>query len=358
MGLTAAGARGNTLTQMNKVLHLTDPTAIHAGVSTITHQLTDTQGGKKPYQLSIANALWEDQTNPFKPEFLALAHQYYDLSALTTLSFKADPEAARALINQWVDDKTQAKIKDLLPPKSITAQTGLVLTNAIYFKGDWVTPFDLVPAGRGGRGPNTTFYVTPAKTVQPAYMGMTTDYPYFENKDLQAVSLPYKTAPGNDSQRVSMVIILPKQRDGLAALEKTLTPENLAKWTAALAPMRISVTLPKFTITCPTKLTDTLQKMGMVDAFKQDGQAHLEGISTPPPGMYLFISDVFHKAFIKVDEKGTEAAAATAVVGAIAGGRPRPVPIFRADHPFFFFIRYEPTNSILFMGHIVDPTAK
>ncbi len=355
MGLTAAGARGNTLVQMNKVLHLSDLEAIHAGVSKITHQLTDMQGGKKPYQLSIANALWEDQTNPFKPDFLALSQKYYDLSGLTTLSFKDNPEAARALINKWVEDKTQTRIQELLPPRSITADTGLVLTNAIYFKGEWVTPFDPIPAGRGR--PTPVFYVTATKTVQPTNMQITSEYPYFENTDLQAVSLPYKAVPGvGNAQQVSMVIVLPKKRDGLAALEKTITPEALAQWTTALAATRIAVTLPKFTITCPTKLTDTFKTMGMADAFSEL-TAHLEGISTPPPGKVLFISDVFHKAFIKVDEKGTEAAAATAVVGGLGGGMPRPVPIFRADHPFFFFIRYEPTNSILFMGHLVDPSA-
>lgn len=355
MGLTAAGASGNTLSQMNRVFHLSNSQAVHASLSQITHQLTDDQDGEKAYQLFIANGLWEDQTNPFKPEFLALAQKYYDLAGLTTLNFKANPDAARALINQWVEYKTHTKINDLLPTNSITKETGLVLTDAIYFKGQWAAPFNPVQTGRNR--PGQPFYVTSGKSVQPAFMRVRSEFPYFENDEIQAISLPYKTIQErseNGAPDVSMVIILPKKRDGVAALEKKITPESLARWTSGLVNAEIAVTLPKFEIICPTKLTGTLQRMGMEDAFSPE-RARLDGISTPPPGYKLFISDVFHKAFINVDENGTEAAAATAVNGGLASGMPRPARIFLADHPFFFFIRHGPTNSILFMGHLAVP---
>jgi serpin B len=353
LGLTADGARGKTLAEMDKVLHIDNTDALHTGIASIAHQLAGAKDANRPYQLSIANALWQATDCPFKPDFRTLAEKFYDTVGVTTLDFRANPEAARAVINKWVEDKTQTKIKDILPPRSIDGSTALVLANAIYFKGTWQTQFTV--AGLRGRGgtTNQAFHVTPDKDVQTPMMVNGGQFQYFEDDDVQVVSLPYKA--GADRQVVSMLVVLPKNSDGLAAVEKGLSPEGIGAWIAGLNRRTTRVWLPRFTITAASDLTKVLPEMGMVEAFDKNN-AHLEALGTPPIGMNLYISHVFHKAFVDVNEEGTEAAAATVVVAGAGGGAPQNVAMFRADHPFLFFIRFEPTNSILFMGHVVEPS--
>jgi serpin B len=351
LGLTAAGARGSTADQMKKTLHISNTDAINVGLEQLAGELSDTQDGRRPYQLSVANALWDSDLYPMTPSFTATAAKYYGTSGVYPVNFRADPEAARARINKWVEDKTQAKIQNLLPDGSVKKDTALVLTNAIYFKAAWQTPF---AAGLTRAQP---FHVSPQQDAQVSLMSKGGNWMYFENDDLQAVSLPYQSVadPTGTAKSTSMLIILPKKADGLADLEQKITPENLKQWRAGMALNMGLVLLPKFTITSFAKLNDTLTSMGMTNAFDPVA-ADFNDLAIEPPGENLYIGAVYHKAFVDVDETGTEAAAATAVLGRGGGGRPIYEFTFRADHPFFFAIQYDPTGSILFMGHVIEPS--
>ncbi len=350
LGLATDGARGATATQMRTLLHISDLDTINAGIASISHQLGDTQDGRRPYQLYTANAIWGSAKYPVVPAFKDLSRKFFDTDGIRLLNFSGDPEGSRATINGWVEDQTKTKIKDLLPSGSITPLTAVVLTNAIYFKGAWWSRFE----------PRSTtaqpFHVSPEKDVPVAMMRNSGSWQYFEDDDVQAVRLPYKWAIGGSPQTVSMLIVLPKKADGLATIEQSLTPAKFNEWIHGLQRRSGSVLLPKFRIAGATlNLTRTLPTMGMVDAFNQR-TADFSALVTSPSDANVFITGVFHKAFIDVDEEGTEAAAATAV--AMGGSAaPQDVFIFRADHPFFFAIRYEPTNSILFMGRVTEPSA-
>ncbi len=289
-------------------------------------------------QISVANSLWPQKGYPFLPEYVGLLKQYYGTSA-TPLDYAGATEAARKTINDWVEQKTNRKITDLIKPGLLDSLTSLVLANAIYFKGNWASQFD----------PRWTeewpFHVAADKDVKSQLMTHKGKYAYAETPDLQVLELPYA---GDD---LSMIVLLPRKMAGVGALESELTAAKLAKWTKTLRERKVVVSLPKFKLTCEFSLKQTLAAMGMTDVFS--GKADFSGMDG---SRSLFISAVEHKAFVDVNEEGTEAAAVTGVVVS-RGMDDERVPVFRADHPFVFLIRDKRTGSILFLGRVANPAA-
>ncbi|MBE3069917.1 MAG: serpin family protein [Planctomycetes bacterium] len=343
LAMTWAGARGETAAEMAAALELppgwqTAPDEAHAAFDAFSGRL-NAEG--KPYAMAVANSLWGQKGYEFVPEFLGLLARHYG-AGLEQVDFAKDTEGARKTINAWVEKKTKDRIKDLIPPGTLQALTRLVLVNAIYFKGTWESPFKK----RATRAAD--FFAGAGRTVRAPTMRQTEHVRYAEAPDAQAVELPYK---GGD---LAMVILLPKEKGGLAALEKGLTAETLATRLEALEMENVAVSLPRFTMTWSSGLAKVLVPMGMARAF--DGQkADFTGINAGKEPFW--IAEVIHKAFVEVNEEGTEAAAATAVV-ALGGAAPAKPIEFRADHPFLFLIRDSASGTILFMGRVVDPTAK
>jgi len=334
LAMTYAGARGETAEQMAKVLHFTlGQEQLHPGFGAL---IADLQSDEmtRPYQLHIANALWGQEGLPFVESFLRTTKQDYR-AGLRELDFIRDPADARLRINHWVEEQTKDKIRDLLKPNDITVLTRLVLTNAIYFKAAWKTQF---PKEQTREAP---FHLSPTETVSvPMMHSEEQRFNYFKGDDFQWLELPYT------GDRLAMVILLPRKKGGLAELEKTLTASRIQQGIAKLKPELVHVALPRFKMTTNFRLADTLRKLGMVAPFSD---ADFSGITS---GARLRISNVVHKAFIEVDEVGTEAAAATAVIIQLLNTNDL---VFRADHPFLFIIRDSRTNSILFLGRVSDP---
>ncbi len=338
LAMTCAGARGETAGQMARVLQLPQiPAAgLHAAFGTLRDRINSVPGGS--VRLTVANALWPQKGYPFLKDYLSLLKKDYG-AAVVPLDFRTAPAAAARTINQWVVEQTQGRIANLVSPDSLDAQTRLLLVNAIYFLGDWASPFKAMSTS------SDTFHGPDNREINCRMMNQTATFAYAETPELQVAELPYK---GND---VSMVILLPRATDGIGALEGGLSPEKLARWISSLREQRIDVELPRFTQTGTLSLADLLKRMGMDLAFGP--QADFSGMDGHTAS--LRISAVLHKAYVRVDEKGTEAAAATAVVMTLAAIMESPCPVFRADHPFLFLIRQKSTGSILFMGRVVEP---
>jgi len=338
LAMTYAGARGDTARQMANVLQFpAQQEQLHEVFAELGTELNSIQKNGK-VQIDVANSLWPQEKYPFLPGYIGLLKQYYSVS-VTPLDYAKASEPARKTINDWVEDKTNHKIVDLIKPGMLDSLTRLVLANAVYFKGSWASQFD------PGVTRNHFFHLASGPATTAKFMNREGDYPYSETPDLQALELPYIGG------RLSMVVLLPRAADGLAALERELTEAKLQQWTGALLPRKVLVLLPKFKLTREFSLRKTLTAMGMTDAFNplkadfsgMDGQTN-----------WLYISDVVHKAFVDVNEEGTEAAAATAVISVLGV---EPVGLeFDADHPFLFLIRDNHTGSILFIGRVMDPT--
>jgi serpin B len=333
LAMTYAGARGSTESQMAQVLHfLLGQDQLHPAFARLAANLRDVEKHGR-VQLSIANSLWPQKGFALLDEFLALTKRYYGVQ-ITAVDYGRTEEARRG-INAWVEEKTENKIEELLTPELLGPFTVLVLVNAIYFKGDWACQFD------ERLSHEAPFSVAPNEQIQVMMMTQKHEFRYAEAADMQVLELPYA---GED---LSMFVLLPGGVGGLADIEDQLTVENLERWTKYLWETEVRLFLPRFEVTLPIRLSDTLQSMGMPDAFSST--ANFSGMAEGQ----LFISEVVHKAFVEVNEEGTEAAAATAVM--MDRGLPPPVPTFRADHPFLFLIRENATRSILFMGRVVDP---
>ena len=252
----------------------------------------------------------------------------------------AQAEAASRTINQWVESQTNGKIKDLIPPGSLNALTRLVLTNAVYFKGDWVQPF------QKRNTQEEDFTVSAQEKVKVPLMHQQTKMGYVGEKTFQVLELPYA------GRELSMVVLLPKKADGLPQLEKAITVDKLSSLMSKLNVREVNAYLPKFKLETSFGLNPTLEAMGMKRAFSRE--ADFSGISSAEA---LYISAVLHKAYVDVNEEGTEAAAATGVLmKGHAARRPQPVPVFRADHPFLFLIRDTREGSVLFMGRLTNPS--
>ena len=339
------GARGGTAVQMARVLRFEgSPEAVMQASGRMAASLQDPS---RPIVFRIANRLFGEKTAEFEPAYLEATKAAFG-AALEPVDFKKTAEKARLLINGWVEEKTEKRIKDLIPSGGVSRETRLVLVNAIYFLGDWAEPF----AQEATRPAPFTVSASVKKDVPT--MHEVESFRFAAKDGLKAVELPYQGG------QMSMLLVLPDAVDGLAPLESSLTAERVDGIVASLAATRVHVSLPKFEIDPPGALglAGALAKLGMEDAFSP-AMADFTAIANPPdPRDRLFLSEVFHKAFVKVDEKGTEAAAATAAVMARAGAVMAPPAEFKADHPFLFFIRDNASGMILFMGRVADPSVK
>jgi len=379
LAMTYGGARGKTLREMANVLRLPVVDELRSGftdrlgrhvtrihpVYIPSRRLAAAFGALEKalkadpktagYELRVANRLWGRKGHAWEPAFLDLTRKHYG-AGLQELDFRNDPEGARKIINAWVEKQTKDKIKELLKRGIINPDVALVLTNAIYFKGDWACQFDKkktkdAPFGVVGPRAMTRLPRVPLMYQKGDFRYALGRYEGVDGGSVQVLELPYK------GKRLSMVVLLPNkvrgQLDGsLADLEKALSPATLKAWLARLRKQEVHVYLPRFKMTCEFKLKKILQAMGMKDAFVPR-IADFTGMRKTAKSEGLHISAVVHKAFVDVNEEGTEAAAATAVVMEDVGYHPPTV--FRADRPFLFLIRHVKTGSILFLGRVVNP---
>jgi serpin B len=355
LAMTYAGARNQTEAQMAKALHFPtrqlgsepneNPTSaivwtrerFSSAFGKVVKDL-NARGKQGKYELHIANALWGQRGYGFLKEFLNLVERYYG-GCLNEVDFIGATERTRQTINGWVEEKTNNKIKELIARGVLDSMTRLVLTNAIYFKGNWARQF------KKERTKDAPFTLLDGSKINVPMMNQTADFNYIETESFQGLELPYI------DNELSMVILLPKKVDGIGELEKTLTQENLHKWLVTLRKREVIVSVPKFKETSEFTLADVLKAMGMRDAFTPDA-ADFSGINGRKD---LFISAVIHKAYVDVNEEGTEAAAATGVVMKLTSVGPGQTPVFRADHPFVFVIRDNRSGSILFLGRVLNP---
>jgi len=343
LAMAYAGARGQTAGQMAAVLHLppggNSVNKDFGDFLRILNSPTNEAGNPRGYQLSVANALWGQNDYHFLPTFLSLLKSDYG-AGLQEVDFKHDTEGARAEINSWVAKKTMDKIQNLIGPGALTPSTRLVLTNAIYFKGTWQDPFDKQFTH------DDIFHLSAGAQTMAPMMRTTGNYSYTDSPDYQALCLPYA---GGD---LAMVILLPRAVDGLPQLEKALTAKALANVLGGMDDQEVHISIPKFKMTAEFELAPVLESMGMRDAF---------GTGSDFSGMTgnkdLSISAVIHKAYVEVNEQGTEAAAATGIAMTTAMARPMQPEEFHADHPFLFLIRDQRSGAILFIGRVADPTA-
>ncbi len=339
LAMTYVGARGETASEMASVLRFpADREKLYPAHARLLARL-DPGEERHPtptHKLTIANHLWGQSGIDWLPAFQQTCRDYYR-SDLSLLDFVADPEAARLTINDWAADRTEQRIQNLLLPGDITGDTPLVLTNTIHFLGEWQRAFP-VEATRPA-----PFHISPTKSVEVPMMFQRARFACAELPEVEVLELPYR------GRELALVIVLPRQPDGLAALNEKIDLALLNTWLDALREQELPVVLPRFELTHRCELKDALKKMGMVSAFTPG--ADFTGMAAGRDGRSLWVEKVVHQAFLAVDEKGTEAAAATAVV--LKRGRPP----FRADHPFLFLIRDLRHGSILFMGCLVDPRA-
>jgi serpin B len=338
-----SGARGATAAEMGRVLHLDGPPdSVLPAARGLLEGLESAGGGNT---LRVANRLYAERSYTFERVYL---DRMAALGAPTErVDFRGAFDAVRGVINAWVSQQTADKIKDLLPSGALTTDTRLVLVNAIYLLASWEHPF-----GAGATRP-APFHVGGTTARDVPTMHRVETFGYAELPGLKVLDLPYAGGA------LVMTVLLPAERAGLTELEGRIDATQLAGWTRALQPERVSVALPKFKVdpARPLALSQELKRLGMPLAFDRR-RADFTGIAAPPdPDDRLVVSEVFHKAFVNVDEKGTEAAAATAVVMPRAAGmRMQPDPkTFVADHPFLFLIRDTRSGLVLFLGRVVDP---
>jgi serpin B len=351
LSMTVVGAEGDTFKEMAKGLHLQDLGSGNQDVTLTLRNLVleayakqrklfsePLQGG---LELHLANGLWVKANYPLNPQFTKAITDDFK-GTLEPVDFSNEP-AARKKINGWVSDQTKDKIRDLIGPNAITPATRLVLANAIYFKAAWETQFNK------GASRKEKFHISLDKDVEAEMMKQTHSFDLAELEGFKLLVMPYK---GGDA---SMVVLLPDKVGGLADLERSLSAEKLASWLEKSKPERVALSFPKFKNTSAINLNDTLIALGMKKAFLVD-EADFTGIAKVP-GAPLYIGLVIHKAFVDVNEEGTEAAASTAVEirAGSAMRQAEPFP-FVADHPFIYIIRSNRTGAILFMGRLTDPT--
>ncbi len=331
LAMTYAGARGHTEKQMALALRSgLQQAAFHPAFSSLLDKMEG--HGSRGHELFIANALWGQKGQQFDKAFLSLTRRYYR-GGFREADFASDTQGSRKAINLWVRQNTGGNIKEVLDEGDIDSNTRLVLTNAVYFKGEWASNFKVKETRP------SPFHISPGKDVNAQMMSQTGSFPYIEVKGLQIIELPYE---GGD---FSMVVLLPVSKDGLLGLEAYISPARLKDWFSKLNREEVEVALPKFKFETRYYLRDSLKEMGMPDAF--GARADFSGIDGKKD---LFLAAVVHQALIRVDEEGTEAAAAT--FSTLSYG----IPItFKADHPFMFLILHKPTGSILFLGRVTNP---
>ena len=352
LAMTYAGARETTAEQMAEALRLPTSAKVLADMKAPGEPMTQEEfaeafgeiakdlrgrGGQEKYELRVANALWGQKDYAFLHSFIEQVEAAY-AGKLEDVDFVTAAEKARQTINAWVEKQTNGKIKDLISQGVLDAMTRLVLTNAIYFKGNWATQF------KEARTREAPFTLADGGTVQTPMMNQRESFGYAETDTLQVLEMPYV------GKELSMVILLPKKMSGLGALERQLSAEHLAQWLDPLAQREVVVSIPKFKMTDKFSLGPVLASMGMPLAFSRE--ADFSGMTG---GRDLYISSVIHQAYVDVNEEGTEAAAATAVTMRLTSIGPDRTPIFRADHPFIFMIRDTVSGGILFLGRVMNP---
>lgn len=344
LSMTLAGARESTEASMRTSLDLDSIPAdrLHIVSQALMRSINCREDAA--YELVTANSIWVREGYSLRPAFVDLLKNDYG-SEVKTLDFLRATEASRLAINNWVEDKTNDKIKDLIPEGAITGNTHLVLTNAIYYKGAWMYPFPEQLTS------NLAFWASGTDSVSVPTMKQTRTLPFVETAELRAVALPLLAKDGEPQAAQELLILLPKDRNGLAALEDSIDATKMRAIVDGMREEMVQVQLPKFKFASSFSLKEALSSLGMGEAFDA-GSANFSGMS-PDDERELYISDAFHKGFIDVNEKGIEAAAATAI---IMGRTSAPQPVsFVADHPFLFAILDKETKTILFLGRLVDP---
>jgi len=339
LAMTYAGAKGDTAQQMADALNFTLPQEqLHPAFNALDLALAG-QSDNENFKFNIANSLWGQSGFNFNSEFLDVLALNYG-AGMRLLNFQENPEAARITINDWVSEQTNNKIENLIPPGDIDTLTRLVLTNAIYFKASWEHTFseDLTE--------DNTFTLLNGTQVTVPMMSWSEGETirYAEGDGYQAVELPY------NGTSMSMLILLPAL-DRFEEFENALTAERVNGIVESIGNQDVILKMPKFRFEASLGLADTLAEMGMPLAFTD--QADFSGITQDQS---LFISKVLHKAFISVDENGTEAAAATAVIMSLTAFPAPPITV-SIDHPFIFLIRDTNTGAVLFLGRVLDPTS-
>ena len=342
LAMTYAGARGETAEQMADTLQfLLDQDKLHPAFNWLDAELAKRGEGAEGkdgegFRLNIVNAIWGQKDYQFLSDFLDVLAENYG-AGLRMLDFMTETEKSRLTINDWVSDQTEKRIEDLIPQGAISELTRLVLTNAIYFNAAWAYPFDEDMTG------DSFFYLLDGGQVSVPMMKQTESFGFTEGEGYQAVELRY------DGDELSMVILLPEAGQ-FEAFEETLNAQQVSDIISSLRPTEVALTMPQFEFESEFSLKDTLAEMGMPVAFS--GGADFSGMTGEPE---LFISDVVHKAFVAVDEAGTEAAAATAVIMELTAMPDLPVEV-TIDRPCIFLIRDIDTGAILFVGRVMNPS--
>lgn len=344
LGMALAGAEGNTRQEMLEALSLDDLAEIDPAFNALLLALENSQQELKDedeqstFQLNIANSAWGQSGFDISQAYLDILASQYG-AGIYQVDYSTDHEAARQLINDWVEDETKDKIKDLIPQGALIPLTRLVLANAIYFKGGWMHPF----LEDGTRDASFTLLDGSETTVDMMRMAEE-DLAYAAGDDYQAIFLPYK------SRDFAMLLILPGEGE-FSGVEAKLDADMLAGLVEEMQYLPVRLRMPKFDFETSISANDVLQQLGMIEAFIPDG-ADFSGITTEDP---LYISDVIHKATITVDEEGTEAAAATAIILATKS-MPVNDPIDLVfNRPFIYAIMHQPTGTLLFLGRVVNP---
>jgi serpin B len=349
LAITYEGAKGETAEEMQIVFHFPEENVLRPNFAAIYNNLNKED---KDYELKTGNALWVQRDYPFLEDYLTNVEKYYGGKA-ANLDFIFETEKSRATINNFIEEQTNNKIKDLIPSGLLDPDTKLVLTNAIYFKGDWEWEFDKSDTR------DRNFKISPGNTIKTPMMFMDNDkakFNYADLGDLQILELPYK---GED---ISMLVLLPKQREdydyetgetiisNYVLEDIELSSDKLNEYKNQMQETKLdSISLPKFEFDSKYSMKEILSNLGMPTAFSTGADfSGMDGTNN------LLISEVIHQAYVKVDEKGTEAAAATAVM--MTDSASMPSKMFRADHPFIFIIQEKETGNILFLGRVTDPT--
>jgi serpin B len=359
LAMTFAGADGETRTEMARVLHFPNADDVAASFSALQKSLEQMSaktaelaknskkfgGPSEPITLNIANRLFAQKSYHFREAYLSFVKQNFG-GAFELLDFVADPSAATQRINKWVADQTRDRIRDLIPGGALDKTTRLVLANALYLKAPWAKEFSQ-------NGTQSEPFFVRGAPVDVPMMRKTTNFGYARREGFTVVSLPYA---GNELQ---FVVLLPDDINGLRGLESTLSGDVLAGC-AKIEKRDVDLHLPKFKLEPPTiTLAKQFEALGMKTAFdRPKGSANFDKMAPRTRDDYLYISQIFHKTFIAVDEKGTEAAAATAVAmlagSALMSPPPPPVEV-KVDRPFVYAIQHVPSGVCLFLGHVTDP---
>jgi len=339
LAMAACGAKGETREEFSKLLSLpSDEAAFKVALSEISTELAPLLRSSDDFTLSTANALWVRQGYTILPSYSNFLSTYFNSSAF---SF-ASPSEAVARVNRWVSENTHGKIPSLLSPDSVNASTRLILTSAIYMLAHWNREFSAESTR------DNDFWIAETKSVTAKFMNQVTELPYHETETLQVVALPYKSAD------VSFWILLPKARSGIAELENSLDIKEFTSLLTGATQQKIVLSMPKFESSLTVELSEIIKRLGVIDAFDVN-RADFSGVTAEKEK--LSISQIIHQAKLKVDEKGTEAAAATAIVmraGSIALKQDKPITMI-VDHPFLYLVRENKNGSILFMGRLASP---